>query len=117
MHHKINKTSFFNARHKEMHRRSFTLSLALNLKDKMPLWQRMRSPNYVLAHANKGTRCSNNLVQAQTTLWLQRNVVIKGGKCSSRDSQPPFLSDLQDSLLGLVVFDLAPVTGGFIFAN
>lgn len=34
----------------------------------------------------------------------------------SRTRKRPFSSDLQDSLLGFV-FDLAPATGGFIFAN
>lgn len=82
----------------------------------MLLWQTMRFTNNVLVRGKKRTRCSNSLVQAQKTLWLKKIVVIKGGKLSRGDSEPhteeAILSALQDFLLGLVVFDLAPF-GGF----
>ncbi len=56
-----------------------------------------------------------DVLTAQKTLWLKKSVVIKGEKCGRGDSEPhtkeAILSALQDSLLGLVVFDLAPVTG------
>lgn len=80
----------------------------------MLLWQTVFTSN-VLAHGNKRTRCSNSVVGPQKTLWLKKSVVTKGEKCSRGDSKPhtkeTILSALQDSLLGLVVFDLAPVTG------
>lgn len=86
----------------------------LNMKDKILLWQTTRFTNNVLVYGNNGTRCSNSPVQALKTLcW--RKCFHKKGKCHRGNSEPhakeAILSSVQDSLLCLVVYDLASVTG------
>lgn len=57
----------------------------------------------------------SSFVKAQKTVWLKKSVVMNLEMCGRGEREPrtkkAILSFLQDSLLGLVVFDLAPVTG------